>query len=30
MEKYNKNLLKQADLPEYIAGKVANPDKTIN
>ena len=29
MEKYSKGLLKQADLPEYIAGKVANPDKQL-
>ena len=29
MEKYNKNLLKKADLADYIAGKVANPDKGL-
>ena len=29
MEKYNKGLLKKADLAEYIAGKVANPDKGL-
>ena len=29
MEKYNKKLLKKTDLAEYIAGKVANPDKGL-
>ena len=29
MEMYNKKLLKEADLPQYIASKVANPSKDL-
>jgi len=29
MEMYNKKLLKEADLPQYIASKVANPSKEL-